>query len=62
MRDTEILGAGDPGAVEAMLSGMGIGRGHDAMAEAYRRWGWLAARTNPLGAPSASVPDLAPER
>ena len=62
MRDTEILGAGDPGAIEALLSGLGGEQAHLAMTEAYRRWGWLAARTNPLGDAPEPVLDLSPTR
>lgn len=62
MRDTEILGAGDPGAVEALLRGLGAGQAHDALTEAYRRWGWLAAQTNPLAGRPAPLPELDPGR
>lgn len=59
MRDTEVLGAGDPGALEALLgrsTEMGARR---ALAEAYQRWGWLAADLDPLGlGQPVVVPDL----
>ncbi len=61
MRDTEVLGAGDPGALEALL-GRSTERGARlALAEAYRRWGWLAADLDPLGFVQPIVsPDLDP--
>jgi len=47
MRDSEALGAGDPGALEVLF-------GYEAgallgLAEAYRRSGWRAATLDPLG-------------
>ncbi|MEM7686214.1 MAG: hypothetical protein AAF293_15410, partial [Pseudomonadota bacterium] len=63
LRDTEFLGAGDPGALEALL---GIGDRNVAVAaltEAFRRFGWLVAKTDPLRLScSAEVPAIAPER
>ncbi|HUF87841.1 MAG TPA: thiamine pyrophosphate-dependent enzyme, partial [Thermohalobaculum sp.] len=49
MRDTEALGAGDPGAVEALFGGRTEAGARAALVEAYRRFGWLAARLDPLG-------------
>lgn len=62
MRDTEALGAGDPGALSA-LWGDGCEAGAlAALAEAWRRWGWLAADLDPLGLEARRrVPELAPE-
>ncbi len=62
MRDTEALGAGDPGALEDLWSGASEQGARVALAEAYRRWGWRAADLDPLGlrAP-ASVLELDPE-
>ena len=60
MRDTEYLGAGDPGALDALF---GTRAAEEALAEAYRRCGWVVARTNPLD-PSAplDLPELDPAR
>ncbi|MEM6663728.1 MAG: thiamine pyrophosphate-dependent enzyme [Pseudomonadota bacterium] len=49
MRDTEVLGAGDPGAVEALFGGPTRRGAELALAEAYRRFGFLAADLDPLG-------------
>jgi 2-oxoglutarate dehydrogenase E1 component len=59
MRNTEFLGAGDPGALEALFEGATRGGARRALAEAYRRWGWMAAELDPLrlSAPQR-VPDL----
>lgn len=61
MRDDEVLGAGDPGALEALF-GLAAERAADrALAEAYRRWGWLSADLEPLRATtSVAVPELDP--
>ncbi len=61
MRDTEALGAGDPGALDALWAGPTEAGALTALAEAYRRWGWRAARLDPLGlvAPD-EVPELDP--
>ncbi|HET7410330.1 MAG TPA: thiamine pyrophosphate-dependent enzyme [Paracoccaceae bacterium] len=60
MRDTEALGAGDPGAVEALLGSPRAGA-LVGLAEAFRRWGWRAARLDPLGAaPPEDVAELDP--
>ena len=62
MRDTEILGAGDPGALEALFGAGDPRVARLALAEAYRRWGWMAADLDPLGlSPPRPVPDLSPE-
>ena len=42
------LSAGDPSAVEAMMNNVSRRAAFEAMAEAYRRWGWLAADLDPL--------------
>ena len=42
------LGAGDPSAVEAVINGISRRAAFNAMADAYRRWGWLAADLDPL--------------
>ena len=61
MRNTEFLGAGDPGALEALFEGATRGGARRALAEAYRRWGWIAAQLYPLGLSAPSrVPDLDP--
>ena len=61
MRNTEFLGAGDPGALEALFEGATRGGARRALAEAYRRWGWMAAQLDPLGLSAPSrVPDLDP--
>lgn len=59
MRDTDFLGAGDPGALDALL-GIATGQGAlIALAEAYRRFGWRAAFLDPLGlVKPAEVPEL----
>lgn len=49
MQNTEFLGAGDPGALEALFEGATRGGARRALAEAYRRWGWMAADLDPLG-------------
>lgn len=61
MRDTEFLGAGDPGALDALL-GEATGAGAlIGLAEAFRRWGWRAAQLDPLGlCPPEVVPELDP--
>ena len=53
MRDGEVFGAGDPGALEALF-GARYGARYEAgallgLAEAYRRSGWRAATLDPLG-------------
>ena len=58
MRDTEAFGAGDPGALEALWAGAAEAGARMALAEAYRRWGWRAARLDPLG---LSAPEEVPE-
>ena len=62
MRDTDVLGAGDPGALEALLGGLFGGEGEPtALLEAYRRWGWMAADLHPLNdKPSDVLPALDP--
>ena len=63
MRDSEALGAGDPGAVEALFGARTEAGAWTGMAEAYRRFGWLAARLDPLApAPPAAPTDLDPAR
>ncbi len=63
MRDTEALGAGDPGAVEALLGARTEAGAWAGMAEAYRRFGWLAARLDPLGQGAPEMPaELDPAR
>ena len=61
MRDTEFLGAGDPGALDALLrSGTGSGA-KLALAEAFRRFGWRAAHLDPIGLEQPQViPELEP--
>ncbi|MEM7190431.1 MAG: thiamine pyrophosphate-dependent enzyme, partial [Pseudomonadota bacterium] len=63
MRDTEAMGAGDPGAIEALFGGMPRRGAEIALAEAYRRVGWMAADLDPLGLrkPMASA-ELDPNR
>ena len=62
MRDTEALGAGDPGALAALF-GADPAVARAALANAYRRWGWHAARLDPLNLrPHEEVPELAPQR
>lgn len=53
MRDSDFLGAGDPGALEALFGGRAS---PEALAEAYRRWGWLAADVDPLGGVRLDAP------
>ena len=61
MRDTEAFGAGDPGALEALWAGATEAGALLGLAEAYRRWGWLAARLDPLGLKAPEeVPELDP--
>ncbi len=61
MRDTDALGAGDPGALDALLGSATEAGALIALAEAYRRWGWRAARLDPLGIePPEDVPELDP--
>lgn len=61
MRDTEALGAGDPGALDALLGGATGTGARMGLAEAYRRWGWRAARLDPLAmVPPEDVPELDP--
>ena len=63
MRDSDGLGAGDPGAIEAMLGARSYDGAADGLAEAYRRFGWMAADLDPLGLASRHVlPDLDPHR
>lgn len=60
MRDTEALGAGDPGALEALL-GSTRARALTGLAEAFRRWGWRVAPLDPLElAPPEDVAELDP--
>lgn len=49
MRDTEAFGAGDPGALEALFGARTEAGAWRGLVEAYRRFGWLAARLDPLG-------------
>lgn len=58
MRNTDFLGAGDPGALESLFEGATRGGARRALAEAYRRWGWMAASLDPL---EISVPSRVPE-
>ena len=58
MRDTEALGAGDPGALDALLGSATEAGALIGLAEAYRRWGWRAARLDPLG---IDLPEHVPE-
>ena len=61
MRDTEALGAGDPGALDALWAGATEAGALLGLAEAYRRWGWRAARLDPLGLTAPEeVPELDP--
>ena len=61
MRDTDFLGAGDPGALDALLGRATEQGARTALAEAYRRFGWRAARLDPLGLwEPESVPELDP--
>jgi 2-oxoglutarate dehydrogenase E1 component len=63
MRDTEALGAGDPGALDALFGARAEAGAWAGMAEAYRRFGWLAARLDPLKPEPAPVPaELDPGR
>ncbi|MEM7211024.1 MAG: 2-oxoglutarate dehydrogenase E1 component [Pseudomonadota bacterium] len=63
MRDTDFLGAGDPGALDAILGPATEAGAHHALAEAYRRFGWQVADLDPLRLQEvAYVPELAPER
>ena len=48
MRDTDALGAGDPGALEALLGSRTETGAWRGLVEAYRRFGWMAARLDPL--------------
>ncbi|TNE35048.1 MAG: 2-oxoglutarate dehydrogenase E1 component, partial [Alphaproteobacteria bacterium] len=55
------FGAGDPSAVEAMMNDISRRAAYDAMVEAYRRWGWLAADLDPLSlSPRAHPAQLTP--
>ena len=56
MRDTEFLGAGDPGALDAMLGSATEAGARIGLAEAYRRFGWQVADLDPLA--RAVTPDL----
>ncbi|MEM9062698.1 MAG: 2-oxoglutarate dehydrogenase E1 component [Pseudomonadota bacterium] len=63
MRDTEFLGAGDPGALETLLRAGDPETAYEAMSEAYRRFGWRAAHTDPLEmTPPEILAELEPER
>ncbi len=57
------LGAGDPGALDAMFGDQCEPGALAGLTEAYRRWGWLAADLDPLRlAPRFRMPELEPER
>ncbi len=63
MRDTEALGAGDPGALDALWRHATDAGAAIALTEAYRRWGWMAASLDPLGrAVQPVVEELDPAR
>jgi 2-oxoglutarate dehydrogenase E1 component len=49
MRDSDAFGAGDPGALDSMFGRRCEEGALLGLAEAYRRFGWLAARLDPLG-------------
>jgi 2-oxoglutarate dehydrogenase E1 component len=49
MRDSEAFGAGDPGALDMLFGRRCEAGALLGLAEAYRRFGWLAARLDPLG-------------
>lgn len=56
MRDAGYLGAGDPGAIEALFGPEMTAR-EAGLVDAWRRRGWLSARLDPLGlAPRAPAP------
>ncbi|MGM0583525.1 MAG: thiamine pyrophosphate-dependent enzyme [Pseudomonadota bacterium] len=61
MRDAGYLGAGDPGALEALL-GPEMSARERMLVEAWRRHGWRAARLDPLGlAPRERPEGLSPD-
>lgn len=63
MRDTEFLGAGDPGALEGLIGGAQREGAAAGLAEAWRRFGWQRARLDPLGhAPPPEHAELDPCR
>ena len=57
MRDGEALGAGDPGALDAMFGARCEVGALLGLAEAYRRFGWLAAGLDPLGLMLPEAPE-----
>jgi len=63
LRKTEALGAGDPGALEALFGTIDSGAAINALTEAYRRWGWRAAALDPLKLACSDEPsELSPAR
>ncbi len=63
LRRTEALGAGDPGALEAMFATFDQEVARVALAEAYRRWGWRTASLDPLRPDSPEqLPELEPAK
>jgi 2-oxoglutarate dehydrogenase E1 component len=56
MRDQEAFGAGDPGALEVLFGARTEAGALIGLAEAYRRFGWLAARLDPLGLTAPGAP------
>ena len=57
MRDTDAFGAGDPGALEALLGSRTEAGAWRGLVEAYRRFGWMAARLDPLGQVGPRAPE-----